>query len=291
MKQWKKSLLYTPKHTKPTDKNLMRLFLPSIVGILICMVCLAGTTWAWFSASVQTGAQTITAASFNVEVAITPTPVKSEGGKYTLAGNTAYTVTLTATGTADEIGGYCIVGKAAGDKHYTTSQIKPGGSLQFTLIPEADGIYTFTAVWGKYSGKADISAGAVIGQEQASGSGTEPSNQPTEDTASTEPVYVVQSGDTLSDIASQYGTAAAKAAAYNGVESPESLQNGQKIKTSPADYEIPAEPSASSAPAESKESAGPEETAPSVDTVESEPAPAEPFPLQSPPMEEPATGN
>lgn len=267
----------------------MRLLVPSIVGIIICMVCLAGTTWAWFSASVQTGAQTITAASFNVKVAITPTPVKSEGDRYTLARNTAYTVTLTATGTADEFGGYCIVDNTAGDRHYT-SQIKPGGSLQFTLIPEADGIYTFSAVWGKYSGKADISAGAVIGQEQASGSETEPSNQPTEDTASTEPVYVVQSGDTLSDIASQYGTAAAKAAAYNGVESPESLQNGQKIKTLPADYEIPAETSASSAPTESKEAAGAEETAPSVDTVESEPA-TEPFPLQPPPLEEPATEN
>lgn len=289
MKQWKKSLLYTPKHTKPADKNLMRLLMPSIVGILICMVCLSGTTWAWFSASVQTGAQTITAANFNVEVAIDPTPVISEGGKYTLTRNTAYTVTLTATGTANEIGGYCIVDNDAGDRHYT-SQIKPGASLQFTLIPEADGIYTFTAVWGKYSGKADISAGAVIGQEQASGSGTEPSNQPTEDTASTEPVYVVQSGDTLSNITSQYGTTASRAAAYNGVESPESLQNGQKIKTSPADYEIPAEPSASSALAESKESAG-EETAPSVDTIESEPAPTEPFPLQPPPMEEPATEN
>ena len=93
MKQWKKSLLYTPKHTKPADKNLMRLLVPSIVGILICMVCLSGTTWAWFSASVQTGAQTITAANFNVEVAIDPTPVISEGGKYTLTRNTAYTVT------------------------------------------------------------------------------------------------------------------------------------------------------------------------------------------------------
>lgn len=261
MKQWKKSLLYTPKHTKPADKNLMRLLVPSIVGILICMVCLSGTTWAWFSASVQTGAQTITAANFNVEVAIDPTPVISEGGKYTLTRNTAYTVTLTATGTANEIGGYCIVDNDAGDRHYT-SQIKPGASLQFTLIPEADGIYTFTAVWGK----------------------------PTEDTVSTEPVYVVQSGDTLSNITSQYGTTASRAAAYNGVESPESLQNGQKIKTSPADYEIPAEPSASSAPAESKESAG-EKTAPSVDTIESEPVPTEPFSLQPPPMEEPATEN
>lgn len=272
MKQWKKSLLYTPKHTKPTDKNLMRLFLPSIVGILICMVCLSGTTWAWFSGSVQTGAQTITAANFNVKVAIDPTPVESADGGFTLTGNTAYTVTLEATGTADEFGGYCIVDNTAGDKHYT-SQIKPGASLQFTLIPEADGTYTFTAVWGKYSGVADISAGGVIGQKQTSGSGTEPSEQPTEDTASTEPVYVVQSGDTLSNNASEQ--VAAKAAAYNGVESPESLQNGQKIKTSPADYEIPAEPSASSAPAESKESAGADSTAPSVDTTESEPAPTE----------------
>lgn len=43
LKQWLKSIFYTPKHTKPTDDNILRLLMPSIVGSLLCMVCLAGT--------------------------------------------------------------------------------------------------------------------------------------------------------------------------------------------------------------------------------------------------------
>ena len=41
MKQWLKSIFYTPKHTKPTDDNILRLLMPSIVGSLLCMVCLS----------------------------------------------------------------------------------------------------------------------------------------------------------------------------------------------------------------------------------------------------------
>lgn len=71
MKQWLKSIFYTPKHTKPTDDNILRLLMPSIVGSLLCMVCLAGTTWAWFSASVHIQPQTITAANYEIAAVVT----------------------------------------------------------------------------------------------------------------------------------------------------------------------------------------------------------------------------
>ena len=60
MKRWLKRIFYTPRHSKPTDENILRLLMPSAVGIALCMVCLAGSTWAWFSASVQTVAQNLT---------------------------------------------------------------------------------------------------------------------------------------------------------------------------------------------------------------------------------------
>lgn len=75
MKQWLKAIVYTPKYTKPTDENILLLLLPSFVGILICMACLAGTTWAWFSTGVQTQPQTIMAASFDIVVTIDDVPV------------------------------------------------------------------------------------------------------------------------------------------------------------------------------------------------------------------------
>ena len=37
---------------KLTDKAFLRLIITSAIGILICLVCLCSTTWAWFSSDV-----------------------------------------------------------------------------------------------------------------------------------------------------------------------------------------------------------------------------------------------
>lgn len=49
-------------------------------------------------------------------------------------------------------------------------------------------------------------------------------------TNSSEVVYIVKSGDTLSDIASKYGTTYQKLAEYNGISNPNIINVGQKIK-------------------------------------------------------------
>lgn len=110
MKPWIKFALYIPRHSKSTDENILRLLVPSLLGILLCMICLAGTTWAWFTASVQTQPQTIEAANYDIAVSIT-----NESGDFVPHGQPletgkSYKVTLTASGTADKFGGYCIVG-------------------------------------------------------------------------------------------------------------------------------------------------------------------------------------
>lgn len=151
------------KNTKVTDENILRLIMPSIIGILLCMTCLAGTSLAWFSSSIQTKPQTITAANYDMEVSIVGVdgaPVLPAADRnYSLIGNVMYTVTLKAKGTA-ETGGYCAV-KTTSEEHYT-SHMKLGDSLTFFLIPPADAIYTFTAVWGSYSGISDITNGTVL---------------------------------------------------------------------------------------------------------------------------------
>ena len=160
MKRWLKRIFYIPKHSKPTDENILRLLMPSAVGIALCMVCLAGSTWAWFSSSVQTAPQTIEAANFDIAVTVNdelvPSPVTLEAGQQ-------YTVTLTAIGNAPS-GGYCEV--ESGAVFLYTETILPNELLAFTLIPDSNAAYTFTAVWGKYSGKADISEGCTVGQKR-----------------------------------------------------------------------------------------------------------------------------
>lgn len=162
MRQWLKSAVYNPKHAKPTDDNILRMILPSIVGIMFCMICLAGTTWAWFSASIQPRPQTIKAANYDIEVS-----VKNESGDLVsavqpLEAGQAYKITLTASGTADKVGGYCIVG--GGGKELYTDTLLPGEKLVFTFAPDQTAVYTFTSVWGSYSGEVDIKEGSRIGQ-------------------------------------------------------------------------------------------------------------------------------
>ena len=47
---------------KLSDKAFARLALTSILGILICIICLCSTTYAWFTGSVQVDSNTLKAA-------------------------------------------------------------------------------------------------------------------------------------------------------------------------------------------------------------------------------------
>lgn len=252
MKQWLKSIFYTAKHSKPTDENILRLLLPSFVGIILCMVCLAGTSWAWFSASVQTAPQTIEAANFDIAVTVNGKPVSSP---VTLEAGQIYKVTLTAAGNAPS-GGHCIVTNDTGAAPLYTATLLPGKTLTFTLIPDDAAVYTFTAVWGEYSDKPDITDGCIIGQEQPD-AGAEAFGTPADDTDTAE--YVVQSGDTLWEIARAQDTTVEELAAYNNMSDPASLQIGQTIKIPAAEDESSPSPVDPSVPLD--ETAAPDSSA------------------------------
>lgn len=286
MREWLKRIFYIPKHEKPSDENILRLLMPSVVGIALCMVCLAGSTWAWFSASIQTVAQTIEAANFDIAVTVNGELVFSP---VTLEAGQKYTVTLTATGNAPS-GGYCEV--KGGAVPLYTETILPDRSLTFTLIPETEAAYTFTAVWGKYSGGPNITDGCTIGTEQPE-TGDETPALPANGQNAAE--YVVQSGDTLGKIAQTYGTTVEKLAAYNGIEDPNDIQIGWTLEIPPEDYEIPSPPAVSDGkdepaqqPAETEEPA--EETPPEQSNPVTETMPADDPPAVSQPTSA-ATGS
>lgn len=48
-----KELFTVPSGEKITEKQLYRVLVCSICSILLCMTCLAGVTWAWFTVSIQ----------------------------------------------------------------------------------------------------------------------------------------------------------------------------------------------------------------------------------------------
>lgn len=235
MKEWLKHIFYIPKHSKPTDENILRLLMPSVIGIALCMVCLAGSTWAWFSASVQTAPQTIEAANFDISAAVTDASDQPVSSGQPLEAGKTYKVTLTAAGNAPS-GGYCEV--KGGAVPLYTETILPNESLTFTLIPDSNAAYTFTAVWGKYSGKPDITDGYTIGTEQPE-TGEETPAPPANGQNTAE--YVIQSGDTLWEIARAQNTTVEELAAYNNISDPASLQIGQKLKL-PVEQEQSAPP-------------------------------------------------
>ncbi len=67
MKQLIRRLLFPLKYAEPSQDPLGTLLLPSLIGIVLCAVCMAGGTYAWFSVSTTMPAQTIQSANYSME--------------------------------------------------------------------------------------------------------------------------------------------------------------------------------------------------------------------------------
>ena len=146
------SLFYVPKYEKVSDVSFSRIIVSSVLGILLCIFCLAGLTWAWFSGSSSSAANSITAAEFKVKVKINGSEITSADGKYTL-NQTVNTVTVTADGSATT--GYCIV--KFGENTYHTIQIfkvpaeNNPQSVTFTVKSVVGAELEIIPQWGTYA--------------------------------------------------------------------------------------------------------------------------------------------
>ena len=66
-------LFSVPEGKKITEKYLYKVLISSICSILLCMGCLAGTTWAWFTVSIENAENVISVASSpEAEIRMTP---------------------------------------------------------------------------------------------------------------------------------------------------------------------------------------------------------------------------
>ncbi len=151
---------FSRKKQKKSEKedNVFLVFAPSFLGIMLCVVCLIGGTFAWFTSTQTVPTQVIQSANYSVECFVTkivaeetenpPLECDTEG-VYTLApGN--YTVEINATGTATT--GYCIVKIGDIDKHtenFPTEDNPDKTSITFTLeITEEDTTLEIIPQWG-----------------------------------------------------------------------------------------------------------------------------------------------
>ncbi|MBQ0101712.1 MAG: hypothetical protein KBT31_02835 [Firmicutes bacterium] len=140
-------LLNDPKkenEEKVTDKMLVRSVVLSVIGILFCMTCLFGLSWAWFTDSIATGSSKITAASFNLDVTVEEINgaqiPKGEDGFYQLDTTKTYKVTLVKEGTAKS--GFCHISVKTSEEGtqtiFYTENIPQGN------VTEDDQPYVFT---------------------------------------------------------------------------------------------------------------------------------------------------
>ena len=129
-------IFYKGKHLRSSDRKYMQNAIPLLLGMLICMSCLAGGTWAWFTANQTAPVQLIQSAEYSVAVKVNETStdipievtVEDNVASCTLTPNTSYSVTLTPGGTATK--GYCLI--TDGDKVYTTGQLSVDTTFVFT---------------------------------------------------------------------------------------------------------------------------------------------------------------
>lgn len=286
MKPKNERFLYVPRNQAVSNKTFNRIMLSSLLGILLCGICLAGLTWAWFSDSVTSTANTVKAARFDPVIAVqaegaeTP-PVSSESQtvqeivsgepqetvyiKYSLTPGAAYQVTVTAnTGEADQCGGYSRIKFGAGESWQTfyTVQIDPQNSVipssvTFTVYAsDTQNTLLLLPQWGTYAGTATAEhplignaadpTNHIINSIGNSTGGASVSAVQAGAVQTAETVYTVKQNDTLSSIAASYGTTAEKLAAYNGISDANTLQIGQQITIPPAGYALPTENAESS---------------------------------------------
>ena len=138
------------------ESSVWKMLLPSVLGIIVCTICLAGMTWAWFTSGVQSQS-TISAKEYSLNETITVqnaksgAPEKSSDGNYTLAENTTYVVKLKPSVTPKS-GGYCMLKITPADGSeavYYTQPLKATHEVSFT-ISNGDGAANcqLIAAWG-----------------------------------------------------------------------------------------------------------------------------------------------
>ena len=143
------------KHTPGISRKVMVVLTALVIGV----VCYSVTVYAWFQANIANSGNTITTATFDLNVEINNGAV-SDDGVYSLDANEKYTITLTRTGEAK---GYCVI-EGNNDTWYT-EVIETDAPFTFTFIPEANGNYSFKASWGTPpEGDSLIANGSTIGK-------------------------------------------------------------------------------------------------------------------------------
>ena len=180
---------------KKRGDGLFHLLAPSVIGALLCVACLCGASWAWFSAYTSTGETVIKSSEYNITAAVRDSensPVEVKNNACTVADG-VYKVTLSAKGSQSATG-YCRV--EIGGKIYYTEQITAVGSFTFTIKTTGSSDVEFVSKWGSCAVRtkentivsgAEISVIGTVTQEEPEPPADKLEPETTEPTTATPP--------------------------------------------------------------------------------------------------------
>lgn len=153
-----KDLFTVPEGQKVTEKYFHRVLISSICSILLCMSCLAGTTWAWFTVSIENQGNEIQIVDLAERVirvdsgTQVETPVSKEDGGYPLEAGANYTVNIKVDGKAES----ALVPVDLRPYVVMTLKLNSGGEQVYyaerqlmATIPGLEATVSFKALWSK----------------------------------------------------------------------------------------------------------------------------------------------
>lgn len=162
--------------------GLPRLLGPSLIGVLLCVTCLVGSTLAWFQASRTTSVASIKTGSFRITTTVMEgeKAVDGDGTTYKLTAGKTYTVMLSRAEDSTSRRGYVFF--TYGDQTYTTAPFEE--NFTFTLVPSTDVSLRFTASFGVPTAETPtIASGETIGTAADDKAPTDTATLPPDTTA------------------------------------------------------------------------------------------------------------
>ena len=154
-----------------SEKTFSQNFAISMISIFLCIVALCSITYAWFSEKTSSSVNTLTAASFNLDISVTPIDpslkvLALDDGRmeYTLADAGTYVIALTISDSSTATKGFCDVKIEGQDAIWRTDviyrEVALGPSQCFFQVTttEENTVLVFTPKWG-LPAKSDLFGG------------------------------------------------------------------------------------------------------------------------------------
>ncbi len=181
MRKFYREYLYVPKHGKICDKVMITRVAISVAVVVMCLMAMSFTAYAYFSHNVISSSNVIHSASFEVKISVEKRdgsgelvnvdPVTSDRKLFKISGlqplNT-YTVTVRPTEGSTVNTGFLVVTATDCEQTYYTQQLWTDGesddvfTFTFTVTDTTDAV--FRAHWGTSSQYPDYRDNGVNGE-------------------------------------------------------------------------------------------------------------------------------